>query len=46
MGCTYCVAARTVVETSDSVGRAKKHRLNLKLDTYKCRVTSDCVGRL
>ena len=33
-----------VVELSESVGRENKHRLRLRLHTFKCSVTSACVG--
>ena len=44
MGCTHGSGPITVVELSDFVGRANKHRLRLRLGTFKCGVTSDCVG--
>ena len=44
MGCTHGSGPITVVELSVFVGRANKRRLCLRLGTFKCGVTSDCVG--
>ena len=37
--CTQGGAPISIVLASDSVGRANKQRLHLRLDTHKCKVT-------
>ena len=44
MGCTQGSAPITVVELSDFVRRANKHRFYLRLGSFMCSVTCDCVA--